>query len=79
MRLLIFISILLSVMYATNPTTSNFSSFVADRISEKAREEGAKEDLSKRSSSSNPLELVLWFTIILELILLLIQTKVSDF
>ena len=43
MRLLIFISILLSVMYATNPTTSNFSSFVADRISEKAREEGAKE------------------------------------
>ena len=46
MRLLIFISILLSVMYATNPTTSNFSSFVADRISEKAREEGAKEDLS---------------------------------
>ena len=46
MRLLIFISILLSVMYATNPTASNFSSFVADRISEKAREEGAKEDLS---------------------------------
>lgn len=41
--------------------------------------ETAKEDLSKRSSSSNPLELVLWFTIILELILLLIQTKVSDF
>ena len=33
-------------MYATNPTTSNFSSFVADHISEKAREEGAKEDLS---------------------------------
>lgn len=41
--------------------------------------ETAKEDLSKKSSSSNPLELVLWFTIILELILLLIQTKVSDF
>lgn len=41
--------------------------------------ETAKEDLSKRSSSSNPLELVLWFTIIIELILLLIQTKVSDF
>ena len=41
--------------------------------------ETAKEDLSKRSSSSNPLELVIWFTIILELILLLIQTKVSDF
>ena len=41
--------------------------------------ETAKEDLSKRSSSSNPLELVLWFTIILELILLIIQTKVSDF
>jgi len=41
--------------------------------------ETAKEDRSKRSSSSNPLELVLWFTIILELILLLIQTKVSDF
>ena len=41
--------------------------------------ETAKEDLSKRSSSSNPLELALWFTIILELILLLIQTKVSDF
>jgi len=41
--------------------------------------ETAKEDLSKRSSSSNPLELVLWFTVILELILLLIQTKVSDF
>jgi len=41
--------------------------------------ETAKEDLSKRSSSSNPLELVLWFTIILELILLLIQTRVSDF
>ena len=41
--------------------------------------ETAKEDLSKRSSSSNPLESVLWFTIILELILLLIQTKVSDF
>ena len=41
--------------------------------------ETAKEDLSKRSSSSNPLELILWFTIILELILLLIQTKVSDF
>ena len=39
----------------------------------------AKEELSKKSSSSNPLELVLWFTIILELILLLIQTKVSDF
>ena len=46
MRLLIFISILLSVMYATTPTTSNFSSFVADHISEKAREEGANEDLS---------------------------------
>lgn len=41
--------------------------------------ETAKEDLSKKSSSSNPLQLVLWFTIILELILLLIQTKVSDF
>ena len=41
--------------------------------------ETAKEDLSKKSSSSNPLELVLWFTIILELILLIIQTKVSDF
>tara|TARA_B100001564_G_scaffold342380_1_gene337942 strand:+ start:1591 stop:1794 length:204 start_codon:yes stop_codon:yes gene_type:complete len=41
--------------------------------------ETAKEDLSKKSSSSNPLELVLWFTVILELILLLIQTKVSDF
>jgi len=41
--------------------------------------ETAKEELSKKSSSSNPLELVLWFTIILELILLLIQTKVSDF
>ena len=39
----------------------------------------AKEELSKKSSSSNPLELVLWFTIILELILLLVQTKVSDF
>ena len=38
-----------------------------------------KEELSKKSSSSNPLELVLWFTVILELILLLIQTKVSDF
>jgi len=46
MRLLIFVSILLSVMYATNPSTSDFSSFVADHISEKAREEGAKEDLS---------------------------------
>ncbi len=41
--------------------------------------ETAKEELSKKSSSSNPLELVLWFTVILELILLLIQTKVSDF
>ena len=41
--------------------------------------ETAKEELSKKSSSSNPLELALWFTIILELILLLIQTKVSDF
>ena len=38
-----------------------------------------KKNLSKKSSSSNPLELVLWFTVILELILLLIQTKVSDF
>ncbi len=41
--------------------------------------ETTKEELSKKSSSSNPLELVLWFTIILELILLLVQTKVSDF
>ena len=41
--------------------------------------ETTKEELSKKSSSSNPLELVLWFTVILELILLLIQTKVSDF
>ena len=49
MRLLIFISILLSIMYATNPTTSNFSSFVADHISEKAREEGAKEDPSNEA------------------------------
>ena len=38
-----------------------------------------KEELSKKSSSSNPLEVVLWFTVILELILLLIQIKVSDF
>ena len=45
MRLLIFVSILLSVMYATNPSTSDFSSFVADHISEKAREEGAKRIL----------------------------------
>lgn len=41
--------------------------------------ETTKEELSKKSSSSNPLELVLWFTVILELILLLVQTKVSDF
>ena len=41
--------------------------------------ETTKEELSKKSSSSNPLELVLWFTVILELILLLIQTKGSDF
>ena len=41
--------------------------------------ETTKEELSKKSSSSYPLELVLWFTVILELILLLIQTKVSDF
>ena len=41
--------------------------------------ETTKEELSKKSSSSNPLEFVLWFTVILELILLLIQTKVSDF
>ena len=41
--------------------------------------ETTKEELSKKSSSSNPLELVLWFTIILELILLLVQTKASDF
>ena len=41
--------------------------------------ETTKEELSKKSSSSDPLELVLWFTVILELILLLIQTKVSDF
>ena len=54
MRLLIFISILLSVMYATNPTTSNFSSFVADHISEKAREE--------ESHPSSTLELEAWRT-----------------
>ena len=41
--------------------------------------ETAKEDLSKKSSSSNPLELVRWFTVMLELIVLLLQTKVSDF
>ena len=41
--------------------------------------ETTKEELSKKSSSSNPLELVLWFTVILEHILLLVQTKVSDF
>ncbi len=38
-----------------------------------------KEELSKKSSSSNPFEVALWVTVILELILLLIQIKVSDF
>ena len=38
-----------------------------------------KEELSKKSSSSNPFEVALWVTVILELILLLVQIKVSDF
>ena len=38
-----------------------------------------KEELSKKSSNSNPFEVALWVTVILELILLLIQIKVSDF
>ena len=38
-----------------------------------------KEELSKKSSSSNPFEVALWITVILELILLLVQIKVSDF
>ena len=41
--------------------------------------ETTKDEISKKSSASNPLELVLWFLVILELIALLIQTKVSDF
>jgi len=41
--------------------------------------ETTKDEISKKSSASNPLELFLWFTVILELIILLIQTKVSDF
>jgi len=41
--------------------------------------ETTKDEISKKSSASNPLELVLWVTVILELIILLIQTKVSDF
>ena len=41
--------------------------------------ETTKDEISKKSSPSNPLELVLWFLVILELIALLIQTKVSDF
>ena len=38
-----------------------------------------KEELSKKSSSSNPFEVALWVAVILELILLLVQIKVSDF
>ena len=38
-----------------------------------------KEELSKKSSSSNPFEVALLVTVILELILLLVQIKVSDF
>jgi len=38
-----------------------------------------KEELSRKSSSSNPFEVALWVTVILELILLLVQIKVSDF
>ena len=38
-----------------------------------------KEELSKKGSSSNPFEVALWVTVILELILLLVQIKVSDF
>ena len=41
--------------------------------------ETTKDEISKKSSTSNPLELVLWFTILLELMMLLIQAKVSDF
>ena len=41
--------------------------------------ETTKDEISKKSSASNPLELVLWFLVILELIALIIQTKVSDF
>ena len=41
--------------------------------------ETTKDEISKKSSTSNPLEIVLWFTILLELMMLLIQTKVSDF
>ena len=41
--------------------------------------ETTKEELSKKSSSSNPFEVALWVTVILELILLLVQIKVSDF
>ena len=41
--------------------------------------ERPKDEISKKSSATNPLELLLWFTVIFELIMLLIQTKVSDF
>jgi hypothetical protein len=41
--------------------------------------ETTKNEISKKSSSSNPLELVLWLSVIVELITLLLQTKVSDF
>ena len=67
-------------MSGLNPVTIilivNSLSFVSLVLTQN---ETTKEELSKKSSSSNPLELVLWFTVILELILLLIQTKVSDF
>jgi|TARA_E500000178_G_scaffold290428_1_gene293890 uncharacterized membrane protein (DUF373 family) len=41
--------------------------------------ETTRDEISKKSSVTNPLEKLLWVLVIFELITLLIQTKVSDF
>ena len=40
--------------------------------------ETTRDEISKKSSTTNPLERLLWVLVIFELVILLIQTKVSD-
>ena len=44
-----------------------------------SQNESSKDSVTQNNTRTNPIELILWFCVILEIIILLITEKITDF
>jgi hypothetical protein len=44
-----------------------------------SQNESSKDSITQNNTRTNPIEIILWFCVILEIIILLISEKITDF